>query len=192
MAINKRKIQEVNAGSMADISFLLLIFFLVATHMNVDTGINRILPPWQEEKQEEDILERNVLKVFVSMRNEIMVNSERIDISHLKDRTIEFVLNRNNDPNMPQFEITDIEGLGEYPVSKGVVSLQNDRGTSYGTYIRVQNELTRAFSEIRDIVSRQYYRKNYAELGPDYQKAVQKAVPIAISEAEQRDATGGR
>ena len=191
MAINKRKIQEVNAGSMADISFLLLIFFLVATHMNVDTGINRLLPPWQEEKEEQEVKERNVLNVFVSMRNELMVNSERIDLGQLKDRTKDFVLNRTNDPNMPEFTITDIEIIGEYAVSEGIVSLQNDRATSYGMYIRVQNELTKAFNEIRDDVSRQYFRRPYAELNTDQQKAIQAAVPLKISEAEQRDISGG-
>lgn len=185
MAINKRKIQEVNAGSMADISFLLLIFFLVATTMNTDMGINRLLPPWQEEIQEQEVKDRNVLKVFVSNRNELMVNSERIDVSELKDRTKSFVLNRANDPNMPEFKMEVIDFIGEYPVSEGIVSLKNDRGTSYGMYIRVQNELTMAFNEIRDEVARQYFRKGYNDLPSEQQKAVQKAVPQKISEAER-------
>jgi len=191
MAINKRKIQEVNAGSMADISFLLLIFFLVATHMNVDTGINRILPPWQDKVEEQEVKERNVLKVFVSMRNEIMVNSERIDLGQLRARTKDFVLNKANDPNMPEFKVEDIDIIGEYPVSEGIVSLQNDRGTSYGMYIRVQNELTKAFNEIRDDISIMYFRKGYNELNSDQQKAIQKAVPLKISEAEQRNISEG-
>ncbi len=191
MAINKRKIQEVNAGSMADISFLLLIFFLVATTMNTDRGIARLLPEWQEEKQEQEIKERNVLKVFVNMRNELMVNMERTDLPELKDRVKDFVLNRANDPNLPEFALEDIDIIGEYPVSKGVVSLLNDRGTSYGMYIRVQNELVKAFNELREDVSRQYFGKGYNELPEEHQKAVQKAVPVAISEAEERDAAGG-
>ena len=191
MAINKRKIQEVNAGSMADISFLLLIFFLVATTMNTDRGIARLLPEWQETPEPQEILDRNVLKVFVNMRDELMVNMERADLADLKNRAKDFVLNRANDPNLPEFKLETIDIIGEYPVSKGVVSLLNDRGTSYGMYISVQNELVKAFNELREDVSRQYFSKGYNELPEEHQKAVQKAVPIAISEAEERDAAGG-
>ena len=191
MAINKRKIQEVNAGSMADISFLLLIFFLVATTMNTDRGIARPLPEGQETPEPQEILDRNVLKVFVNMRDELMVNMERADLADLKNRAKDFVLNRANDPNLPEFKLETIDIIGEYPVSKGVVSLLNDRGTSYGMYISVQNELVKAFNELREDVSRQYFSKGYNELPEEHQKAVQKAVPIAISEAEERDAAGG-
>ncbi len=191
MAINKRKLQEVNAGSMADISFLLLIFFLVATTMNTDVGIARVLPQWADEQEPSKVKERNVLKVFVSMRNELMVNSERIDLSNLKDRVKTFVLNEANDPNMPEFELAEFDFIGPYPKSLGIVSLLNDRGTSYGTYIRVQNELVKAFNEIREEVAMRYFRKGYADLGEEQQKAIQAAVPISISEAEERDVAGG-
>lgn len=190
MAINKRKIQEVNAGSMADISFLLLIFFLVATTMNTDTGINRILPPLKEEEDPEQEKERNILKVFVNLNDELMVNMERMQLDQLRPRVKEFVLNRAGDPNLPEVEETEIENLGTYPVSKGIVSLQNDRGTSYGMYIRVQNELTKAFNELRDEVSIRYYGKAFADLDGDRQKAIQEAVPLKISEAETRDIRG--
>lgn len=190
MAINKRKIQEVNAGSMADISFLLLIFFLVATTMNTDTGINRILPPLKEEEDPEQEKERNILKVFVNLNDELMVNMERMQLDQLRPRVKEFVLNRAGDPNLPEVEETEIENLGTYPVSKGIVSLQNDRGTSYGMYIRVQNELTKAFNELRDEVSIRYYGKVFADLDADRQKAIQEAVPLKISEAETRDIRG--
>ncbi len=191
MAINKRKIQEINAGSMADISFLLLIFFLVATTMNTDVGIARVLPAWQDEPEDQQVKERNVLKVFINLRNELMVNMERTDLPDLKDRVKEFILNAGNDPNLPEFELKELDFIGQYPVSKGIVSLLNDRGTSYGMYIRVQNELVKAFNELRQDVSMRYFRKEYGDLSPDYQKAIQAAVPIAISEAEERDVAGG-
>lgn len=191
MAINKRKIQEVNAGSMADISFLLLIFFLVATTMNSDVGLVRVLPQWQDVPEPQQVKERNVLNVFVSMRNELMVNSERIDLSQVKDRAKEFVLNKANDPNMPEFKMKEIDFIGEFPVSEGVVSLKNDRGTSYGMYINVQNELVKAFNEIRDEVSRQYFRRGYNDLPDEHKKAINQAVPLKISEAEERDIEGG-
>ncbi len=188
-----RKIDEINAGSMADIAFLLLIFFLVATTMNVDSGIQRVLPPMQDESDVKpiDIKKRNILLVFVSKFDNIMVGGERMDITQLKDKIKEFVLNPNNDENLPETEDTKIEGaIGVYPVSKGVVSLQNDRGTSYNLYIMVQNELTRAFNEIRDEVSEKYYHKPFMELEKSQRDAVQKAVPLKISEAEPRNIGG--
>lgn len=179
---------------MADISFLLLIFFLVATTMNTDSGINRLLPPIEEEKTQEQVVnQRNMLKVFVNLNNELMVNMERVQISDLNKLVKEFVLNSANAPAKPEKEVTEIEGLSApYPVSKGIVSLQNDRGTSYGTYLAVQNELVRAFNEIRDDVSKQYFGKPYAEINEAAQKAVALAVPLKISEAEVRDIQGGR
>ncbi|MCD7969643.1 MAG: biopolymer transporter ExbD [Alistipes sp.] len=196
---NKRKVQEVNAGSMADIAFLLLIFFLVATTMNVDTGIQRVLPPWidEDKKDEVDIKERNVLLVFVNRFNQISVqrigeSGEVIDISQLKDRAKFFIQNPANDETLPEKEIEAIPGLGEFAVSKGVISLQNDRGTSYETYIQVQNELTRAVNEIRDEVANSRFGKNFSELSEEQRKAVQTAVPSKISEAEPRNVEGGR
>lgn len=194
---NKRKIQEINAGSMADISFLLLIFFLVATTMNVDTGIQRILPqlPDPDQKQEAmDVKERNILKVFVSKFDQIMVNGQVMDITQIKDKALEFILNPADLPDLPEKKVTPIEGFpgGTYPVSEGVISLQNDRGTSYNLYIMVQNELTRAFNEIRNNVSKQKFGKGFFDLSEDQRAIIQKAVPMKISEAEPRNIEGGK
>lgn len=177
----------MNAGSMADISFLLLIFFLVATTMNTDTGINRVLPPIKEDVNESQEKERNILKVFVNDADELMVNSQRMQVAQLKDVVKNFVLNPTNSPSMPEKETTDIEGMGQYAVSKGIVSLQNRRGTSYGMYIAVQNELVKAFNEIRDEVSMEKYGRLFADLPEGNQDAVRTAVPQKISEAEIHD-----
>lgn len=179
---------------MADIAFLLLIFFLVATTMNVDTGIQRVLPPIPEKNQkaEVDIRERNLLLVHVNKFNQVAVANEIVDIRLVKDRAKEFMLNLADDPNLPEKEETVIEGLpgGKYMVSKGVISLQNDRGTSYDTYIRVQNELTRAVNEIRDQVSQEKFHKPFSELDEAQRKAIQAAVPQKISEAEPKNVGG--
>ncbi len=191
MAINKKKTPEVNAGSMADIAFLLLIFFLVATTMNVDSGINRVLPPWSDKKQEApDIKERNLMLVHVNMYDQIAVQKEVVHITQLKDKAKEFVLNIGDDANMPEKEEQEIPLIGKYQVSKGVISLQNDRGTSYEMYIMVQNELTRAFNEIRDEVSKKYFAKKFSELTKEQQDAVVAAVPLKISEAEPQNIGG--
>ena len=189
MAINKKKTPEVNAGSMADIAFLLLIFFLVATTMNVDSGINRTLPPWVDEEQQDapPIKERNILKVFVSAYDPLMVQGEQIHISQLKDKAKEFMLNPFDDPNLPEKEVVENEILGSHTVSKGVISLKADRSTTYNTYVMVQNELSRAFNEIRDELSIEKFGKPVAELTDDQRKAVNEAIKLSISEAEPRD-----
>lgn len=191
MAINKRASQEVNAGSMADIAFLLLIFFLVATTMNVDSGINRVLPPWSDEKVEApDIKERNLLQVYVSGYDQVMTQGEVIDITQLKEIAKGFILNRGNDENLPEKEEEQIDLLGTVMVSKGVISLQNDRATSYDMYIKVQNELTRAFNEIRDELSTERFGSKFLDLEEEQRNAVQKAVRISISEAEPKNVGG--
>ena len=189
----KRQIQEINAGSMADIAFLLLIFFLVATTMNVDTGISRVLPPMPDENQKDeaiDVKKRNILLVYVSKFDDVMVGGQRMDLSQIKDKAKEFITNPTNSPDLPERKVVDIENFGKFPVSQGVVSLQNDRGTSYDMYIRVQNELTRAFNEVRNELSMQKYGKKYEDLDDDARKAIQTAIPLKISEAEPRNIGG--
>ena len=190
----KKKTPEVNASSMADIAFLLLIFFLVSTTMNVDSGIMRVLPPMPEDEQEEveDLVhKRNVLLVFISANDEIMVGGERMEIYDITNKVKEFVMNPNNDPKLPEREEKEIDILGSYPVSKGIVSLQNDRGTSYEMYVKVQNELTRAFNELRDNLSQEKFGKKFKDLETNTRKAISEAIPLKISEAEPRDITKG-
>lgn len=185
-----RKIQEINAGSMADIAFLLLIFFLVATTMNVDSGIQRVLPPMPDPDQKQEALnvqKRNILLVFVSKFDMIMVGSDRMEITQIKDKVKNFVLNPENLATLPEKTPTEIDLIGTFNVSKGIVSLQNDRGTSYNTYLMVQNELTRAFNEIRDEVANAKFGKDFQSLEGKQREAIQKAVPLKISEAEPRN-----
>ena len=192
MAINKRKIPEINAGSMADIAFLLLIFFLVATTMNTDTGIQRVLPPWVENPTDDapPIKERNLMAVKVNQYDQIQMQGKLVDLHQVKDLAKEFILNAGNSEDLPEKKMTEIELIGQYPVSEGVLSLQNDRGTSYDMYIKVQNELTRAFNEIRDNVARQYFGAPVSELDDAKREAIQKAVPNKISEAEPKNIGG--
>ena len=183
-----KKTPEINASSMADVAFLLLIFFLVATTMDIDSGLNRVLPPWSENQTEApDIKERNLMLVHVNKYDQIAVQGEVVQISQLKDRAKEWVLNRADDKNLPEKKEKDIEFLGKYMVSQGVISLQNDRGTSYEMYIKVQNELTRAFNEIRDELSKAHFGRAFAELEKQQQDAIVAAVPLKISEAEPQN-----
>ena len=193
MGHNARKTPEVRADSQADIAFLLLIFFLVATTMNTDKGLSRVLPPLPPEDvkvEDAKVKERNVLLVFVNASGQLMAGDESMDIRGLKDKAKEFILNPMEDENLPEKKETEIEmedgSKWVYPVSEGVVSLQTTRDTNYEVYITVQNELTRAFNEIRDDVSMQKFGVVFSELTEDQRSAITKAVPLKISEAEPR------
>ena len=198
MARNARKTPEVRADSQADIAFLLLIFFLVATTMNTDTGIARMLPPMPPEDQQQEeikVKERNLFLVFINGRGDIMAGvsgkQEPIVLSQLKDRAKEFVVNPMDDPNLPERIDKEIEladgSKWVYPVSEGVISLQTTRDTNYQSYIMVQNELTRAFNEVRDEVAQRKFGSKFAELNEEQSKAISTAVPLKISEAEPRN-----
>ena len=186
-----RPIQEINAGSMADIAFLLLIFFLVTTTMDVDSGITRKLPPPNPpDTKEPPIKERNVYIVSINLHNQVAAEGELVPVSKICDGVKEFIKNPNNDPNLSEKKEKDIPLLGKMMVSKGVVSLQNDRGTSYSKYIEVQNELVRAFNELRDEFAMKQWGKKYKDLTKEQQNAVKKIYPMTISEAEPRNVGG--
>lgn len=182
----RRSSPEINAGSMADIAFLLLIFFLVTTTMDVDSGITRRLPPPVETPEDIQIKMRNVLNVLVNKNDRLLVDGREGDIKTLKDVAKKFMTPVFPDNvNYPETEIKEIPLLGSVYSSKGVISLKNDRGTSYDMYINVQNELARAFNELKDEMSMRYFGTKFANLvNEDQIKAINDAVPVRISEAE--------
>lgn len=190
----RRALQEINAGSMADIAFLLLIFFLVSTTMDTDKGIIRILPPIPDEetKQEEvKVKERNIFVVLVNRNNQLLVEGEPLDIKDLRKKAKEFIVNPYDDPDLPAKEWIDVPFFGQVQVTKKhVISLQNDRGTSYEMYIAVQNEITAAYNELRDELSMRKFGVKFADLPKDEngnspeQEAIKEIYPMNISEAE--------
>ncbi|MDR1180511.1 MAG: biopolymer transporter ExbD [Bacteroidales bacterium] len=182
-----KKTPGLNTGSMADISFLLLTFFLLTSSINTDQGIQRRLPPpLKGDEKPPKVNERNVLKILVNMYDQLLVNNEPMNnVNELKARAKEFISNPTNNPHMAIVKLKYIEELGrEAPVSDGIVSLQSDRGTSYKMYIAVQNQLAAAFDELRNEYSHQNYGKSFDNLSEEQRKGVQKVVPISISEAE--------
>ncbi|MBP3343262.1 MAG: biopolymer transporter ExbD [Bacteroidales bacterium] len=189
MAI-KRKAEGINASSSADIAFLLLIFWLTTTTMNSDKGLQRRLPPMPDENQQQEdvkVNRRNIIQVKINSNDRIIAGGQIMEISEIKDKIVEFVTNPMNLETLPEKEMKEIEGFGQYAVSKGVVSLQNDRGTSYNAYLQVQNELVKAFNEIRDDFAVKNYGKKYNALDEDKQKIIREAIPQSISEAEPKD-----
>lgn len=186
----KRKTPGLNTGAMSDISFLLLTFFLLTSSINTEQGIPRKLPPPKTDDTEEikaDINKRNVLNVIVNFRDEIYVNGEVMMVSELKDKAKIFFSNPTNDPSLPVKENKLIDGIGDFPVSKGVVSLTNDQGTSYNMYVQVQNELQRAVNELRDETALQFFGKKFSTLDSASQRAITTATPMSISEAPPMD-----
>ena len=163
----KRKTPGLNTQSTADIAFLLLCYFLMTSTMDQQNGLQRRLPPMPDKDQKVDdqkVNRRNIIIVKINSADRLFAGNEMLDISQLKDKIKEFLTNPADDPNLPEKEMKNIEGLGEYPVSKGVISLQNDRGTSYQAYIAVQNELVKAVNELRDEFARTKYGKPFAAL----------------------------
>lgn len=185
-----RKTPDIPSASMADIAFMLLIFFITATSMDVDSGLERVLPQMPPENQKEDdtppIKERNVFTVLLDKYNRLMVEGEVIPVNQLRNKAKEFIENPNDSETLPEKKPTEIPLIGEYPVTKGVISLQNDQGTQYGTYLMVQNELVAAINEVRDEVASAKFGKKYAELTSEQQDAIREAVPSRISEAEPK------
>lgn len=210
--MSRRGIPEVNAGSMADIAFLLLIFFLVTTTMDVDTGIIRKLPPPPQGPKQENmqVNERNVFIVLINPDNLLAIRGNPANVSELRYRVTEFFANPYNKEDLsvqvniqdrlndelnaeePDKELINVYkdiiseiGIG-VTLTKGVVSLQNDRGTKYGKYIEVQNEIVGAINDLRNDLSMQTWGKEYIHLNKDQQKMVKTIYPFAISEAEPR------
>ena len=180
MARNRRGLPEINAGSMADIAFLLLIFFLVTTTMDQDTGIARKLPPMPEEEQEKppEIKAKNIYVVLINSKNELLVEGEWTEISQLKEGAKAFINNNGVDPTS-----------SDSP-EKAIISLQNDRGTEYVTYIRVQNELAAAYNELRNDAALSKFGEQFKNLNKTQQKEIKKMYPQKISEAEPKNIGG--
>lgn len=193
----RREIQEINAGSMADIAFLLLIFFLVSTTMDTDSGILTKLPPMPEETQDEqvDVKERNIFVVLVNRNDQLLVEGELMNIRDLRIAAKEFIMNPQDDPNLPAKETVEVKYFGTVDVTKKhVISIQNDRGTSYEMYIAVQNEISAAYNELRDDLAMRRFGVKFEDLkgeeNEDKRDAVEDIVPRNISEAEPKNVGG--
>lgn len=186
-----KKAKEIDASSMADIAFLLLIFFLVTTTIDQDKGIIHKLPAWtDEEPPQSNQKERNVLEILVNANNQLLVEQEYIELDDLKDVTMKHLDNRGK---LPQFSVSPQDA---------VISLKNDRGTNYGTYIEIQNSLKAAYAELRDkyALSITNGSMTFKEIDDctdnedldsskrqsceDLKKKVQAEYPMKISEAE--------
>ena len=194
----KRGSTEINASSMADIAFLLLIFFLVTTTIDQDKGILHGLPAWTDEPPPDiELREKNVLEILVNSNNQLLVEGAYMDVMDLKELAIKHIGNNGKLPN-----------FSENP-KKAIISLKNDRGTSYDVYIQIQNELKAAYRELRDVEADKLSNgMTYKEirdcadpLNEDtndkekkqckaWKTTIKDAIPMIISEAEPKDVGG--
>lgn len=192
MGRSRRKLEEVNASSMADIAFLLLIFFLVTTTIATDQGLLQKLPAWIDKPPESKTNKRNVLEILVNASDQLLVENEYTDVKDLKDITIEFLSNNGKDPTSSDSS------------QAAIVSIKSDRQTSYGTYISVQNEIKAGYNHLRDIEADRVTKgafRSYGDLDDcanpdenddlksrvkcqDWKKEVKAIYPMKISEAE--------
>ena len=138
-----------------------------------------------------DIKKRNMLRLRVNSSGEILCNDDYVDIKQLKDRVKEFIVNANDDENMPEKVEEEVPYFGKMMIYKPhVISLQNNRDTEYQRYIAVQNELAAAYRELRDDISKKKWNKTFADLDEEQQKAVQTIYPQRVSEAEPKNYGG--
>lgn len=236
----RRKVEEINAGSMADIAFLILIYFLMTTTMDTDEGIPQMLPqkvpPEVAEMFKVEMKERNVFEILVNADDQLLVENEWVQIGDLKDMTKEFLENPQNKDDLPEM-VTVTEQIAQYKLDslkaqlnnlKGtdsvakaipfieadiedwsskleavklagpfktlpklsIISLRNDNGTSYKTYIAVLDQLQGAMNDLRNKWSQQIYKENYTDWNPSIEadqpklKVIRAIVPSRIAEQE--------
>lgn len=189
---------EVNAGSMADIAFLLLIFFLVTTTIETDAGLDRMLPPIEPPEDDVVIKQKNIFQVSINKNNQLLADDELTDLKDLRLKAMDF-LDNNGDGTCTYCKGKKNEESSDNP-QKAIISLKNDRETKYSTYITVQNELVGAYNELRNRESMRLFNRKFTDLEADYLnpetsdevkdelkekvKRIQDMYPQKLSEAE--------
>ena len=158
----KRAAPEVNAGSMADIAFLLLIFFLVTTTIETDAGLNRKLPPIEDSQEPPQIKQKNIFTVLLNGKDQLLVEDELMEIKDLRKAATEF-LDNGGDGSCNFCKGKKDPESSDNP-DKAIISLKNERETTYKTYIAVQNELVAAYNDLRNIRAQALYGKSFIEM----------------------------
>jgi biopolymer transport protein TolR len=162
---------EVNAGSMADIAFLLLIFFLVTTTIETDAGLDRMLPPIEPPETDVVIKQKNIFTVSINKSGQLLVEEELMNLEDLRDAAIAFLDNGGAPAGSPEY-CNYCQGKRDASSSdnpqKAIISLKNDRETAYKTYITVQNELVGAYNDLRNRESRRLYNRDFTEMESEY------------------------
>ena len=197
MAKGKKKVPGINASSTADISFILLIFFLVTTSMNSDAGLHVRLPNAPDENIEQDhpkVKQRNTMVVTVNMHNQILAKvgnseSKEVQVGELRQLAKDFIENRDNDAKLPELHAVELPApFGVQNITKNhVISFITDRATGYDLYFQIENELYGAYNELRDELARKTFGYGYKQCSEDQQLAIRQYYKCMISEAEPKN-----
>ena len=159
----KKRTPGLNTTSTADISFILLIFFLVTTSLDTDQGLVRQMPPMpKEETQDRLQIERDdVLQIDVNARDSIFVNGQQTDLRNLSTTMKDFI------KLLPK---------------KRVISIHADRESSYDAYFQIQNKIVDVYNSLRDDFCMKNFGKPYAKCSQECQEEAVAAFPQRISE----------
>ena len=193
----RRKRQEVpglNTTSTADISFMLLIFFLVTSSMNTDKGLLRQLPPPEDdtEQLEVEVKERNVLALELDAKDQLTCNGDPITTAELTKRVMEFVANRQDAPSLPEKSEREVHLLGRCRVSdRHVITIKADRQTTYNAYFEMQNAIVRGYNNLRNELARNRFGHSYARCSQGERDAIAMVYPQRISETMPVEEEGG-
>lgn len=194
---------EVSAGSMADIAFLLLIFFLVTTTIETDAGLDRMLPPIEPPDTDVVIKQKNIFQVNINKSGQLLADDELIELKDLREKAMAFLDNGGAPSGTPDY-CSYCKGKRDASSSdnptKAIISLKNDRETKYSTYITVQNELVGAYNDLRNREAQRLFKTNFVEMEARYLnpetsdevkeelkekvKRIQDLFPQKLSEAE--------
>jgi biopolymer transport protein ExbD len=157
---------EVNAGSMADIAFLLLIFFLVTTTIETDAGLDRMLPPMEPPEDNVIIKQKNIFTVNINKNGQLLVEEELLDLKNLRKTAMDF-LDNGGDGTCNYCKGSRDESSSDNP-TKAIISLKNDRETKYATYITVQNELVGAYNDLRNREALRLFKRNFTDMEAEF------------------------
>ncbi|WP_442265334.1 ExbD/TolR family protein [Tenacibaculum sp. ZS6-P6] len=166
-------IPEINAGSMADIAFLLLIFFLVTTTMDVDKGIFRKMAEKNDNPPPIDIHKRNLFEININLNNEVLIGDTIVDINEITDLAIKFIDNGGGkDINGQVCDWCDGEkraDLSDHP-SKALITITADRNTTYETYIKVLNNVNRSYNQLRNKLALKLYNTSFTTMEEEFRR----------------------
>tara|TARA_X000000368_G_scaffold419004_1_gene421411 strand:- start:6887 stop:7483 length:597 start_codon:yes stop_codon:yes gene_type:complete len=167
--MGRRSSPEVNAGSMADIAFLLLIFFLVTTTIETDSGISRKLPPIEEDQEDVIIKQKNIFTVLLNGKDQILIEDELMVLEDVRAAAIAFLDNGGGEGDDGcDYCKGDRDPSSSDNPDKAIISLKNERETSYAAYISIQNELVAAYTHLRNIRAEDLYGESYEEMMKNY------------------------
>lgn len=191
----KHRVPELNTTSTADISFMLLTFFLVTTSMETDKGIARQLPPMPagDEQSVNEVKRRNVMVIDIGAGDSLDCNGRPVDMASLKGRVMEFVDNKSGSPALPERIERDIPLLGKCTVTANhVIFIHADRAATYKAYFGVQDAVTAAYNTLRDRLAEERFGRRYSECTDAQQEAVREYYPMRLSEGDLEEEGGRR